>query len=173
MLQKLLEYSRFLLVLPVIGSLLLTVSVVVTGLGTILVEEWSLVQQGELSARTAKQLTITVIQTIDMFLLGAISYIVAVGIYKLFISQQEGQLLKRIKIEKLADLENKIIGGRCLGDCRPLPVSQVFRNGRGMKFFRRMTQSPIDRRPNTSFDAQPSPMTLPRECLRQPFITAS
>lgn len=110
MLQKLLEYSRFLLVLPVIGSLLLTVSVVVTGLGTILVEEWHLVQQGELSARTAKQLTITVIQTIDMFLLGAISYIVAVGIYKLFISQQEGQLLKRIKIEKLADLENKIIG---------------------------------------------------------------
>lgn len=110
MLQKLLEYSRFLLVLPVIGSLLLTVSVVVTGLGTILVEEWNLVQQGELSARTAKQLTITVIQTIDMFLLGAISYIVAVGIYKLFISQQEGQLLKRIKIEKLADLENKIIG---------------------------------------------------------------
>lgn len=110
MIPKLLEYSRFLLVLPVIGSLLLTVSVVVTGLGTILVEEWHLVQQGEFSARTAKQLTLTVIQTIDMFLLGAISYIVAVGIYKLFISQREGQLLKGIKIEKLADLENKIIG---------------------------------------------------------------
>lgn len=110
MLPKLLEYSRFLLVLPVIGSLLLTVSVVVSGVGMILVEEWNLVQQGEFSARTAKQLTVTVIQTIDMFLLGAISYIVAVGIYKLFISQEEGQLLKRIKIENLADLEHKIIG---------------------------------------------------------------
>jgi uncharacterized membrane protein YqhA len=110
MLPKLLEYSRFLLVLPVIGSLLLTISVVVTGLGTILVEEMNLVQQGEFSARTAKQLTVTVIQTIDMFLLGAISYIVAVGIYKLFISQEDGQLLKRIKIESLADLEHKIIG---------------------------------------------------------------
>ena len=110
MLSKLLEYSRFLLVLPVIGSLLLAVSAVITGLGRVLVEEWDLLQQGEFSARTAKQLTITVIQTIDMFLLGAISYIVAVGIYKLFISQEEGQLLKRIKIEKLADLESKIIG---------------------------------------------------------------
>ncbi len=110
MLSKLLEISRFLLVLPVIGSLLLTVSVVVTGLGMLLIEEWNLVQQGEFSARTAKQLTVTVIQTIDMFLLGAISYIVAAGIYKLFISQEELQLLRRIKIEKLEDLEKKIIG---------------------------------------------------------------
>ncbi|MEI6987255.1 MAG: YqhA family protein [Rhodospirillaceae bacterium] len=110
MLRKLLEYSRFLLVLPVIGSLLLMFSVIITGLGTLLVMEWDLLQQGGFSSRTAKELTLTVIQTIDMFLLGAISYIVAVGIYKLFISQEEGQLLKRIKIEKLADLENKIIG---------------------------------------------------------------
>ena len=110
MLRKLLEYSRFLLVLPVVGSLLLMFSVVITGLGTLLVQEWGLLQHGEFSSRTAKELTITVIQTIDMFLVGAISYIVAVGIYKLFIGQEEGQLLKRIKIEKLADLENKIIG---------------------------------------------------------------
>ena len=37
-------------------------------------------------------------------------YITAVGLYKLFISQQEEQLLKRIKIESLVDLESKIIG---------------------------------------------------------------
>lgn len=110
MLQKLLEYSRFLLVLPVIGSLLLTLSVVSMGMGMILVQQWELLQKGEFSAKAAKQLTLTVIQAIDMFLVGAISYIIAVGIYKLFISQEEIQLLKRIKIEKLADLENKIIG---------------------------------------------------------------
>ncbi|MFM8331529.1 MAG: YqhA family protein [Candidatus Methylumidiphilus sp.] len=110
MLRKILEYSRYMLVLPVIGSLLLMFSVVITGLGTLLVQELALLQQGGFSARTAKELTITVIQTIDMFLVGAISYIVAVGIYKLFISQEESQILKRVKIEKLADLENKIIG---------------------------------------------------------------
>jgi uncharacterized membrane protein YqhA len=110
MLRKLLESSRFLLVLPVIGSLLLMLSVVIMGLGMILVQERELLQKGELSAKAAKQLTLTVIQTIDMFLVGAISYIIAVGIYKLFISQEEAQLLKRINIDKLADLENKIIG---------------------------------------------------------------
>jgi uncharacterized membrane protein YqhA len=110
MLRKLLELSRYLMVLPIIGSLFLTLSVVISGLGLVLVEEWELLQQGEYSARTAKQLTLTVIEAIDMFLVGAISYIIAVGVYILFISQKEDQTFKRFKIESLADLENKVIG---------------------------------------------------------------
>jgi len=106
----LLSGSRFLLILPVIGSLLLMVGVVVMGLGVVLTQGWNLLRQGEFSPKGAKQLTLTVIESIDMFLVGAISYIVAVGLYKLFISQDEQQILKRVKIEKLADLENKIIG---------------------------------------------------------------
>ena len=110
MLRKLLYVSRYLMVLPVIGSLFLTLSVVVSGLGLVLVQEWELLQKGEYSARTAKQLTLTVIEAIDMFLVGAISYLIAVGVYKLFISQEGDQALKRFKIESLADLENKVIG---------------------------------------------------------------
>ena len=110
MLRKLLESGRYLLVLPVIGSLLLTVAVVTVGLGVILVRGGELFRNAEFSEQTAKLLSVTVIETIDLFLVGAISYITAVGIYKLFISQQEEQLLMRVKIEKLADLENKIIG---------------------------------------------------------------
>lgn len=110
MLREILVASRFLLVLPVIGSLLLMVCVVVMGLGVVVTQGWDLVRQGELSSKSAKQLTLAVIESIDMFLVGAISYIVAVGLYKLFISQNEVEILKRIKIEKLAELENKIIG---------------------------------------------------------------
>jgi uncharacterized membrane protein YqhA len=110
MLRKLLEMSRYLMILPVIGSLFLTISVVISGLGLVVVQEWDLVQQGEYSARTAKQLTLTVIEAIDMFLVGAISYIIAVGLYKLFISQEGDESLKRFKIDSLADLENKVIG---------------------------------------------------------------
>lgn len=110
MLRKLLELSRYVLVLPVIGSLLLALSVVVMGLGSLLAEQRKLLESGEFSAKAAKQLTLLVIQSVDMFLVAAIAYIVAVGIYKLFISQEEIRLLKRVRIEKLADLENKIIG---------------------------------------------------------------
>ena len=155
MLRKLLYVSRYLMVLPVIGSLFLTLSVVVSGLGLVLVQEWELLQKGEYSARTAKQLTLTVIEAIDMFLVGAISYIIAVGVYILFIGQKDDQSFKRFKIESLADLENKVIGvvvvamavgfvgkaaesarpaggaskwsRRCRGDRRPVSVSQVFR----------------------------------------------
>ena len=110
MLRKLLEAGRFLLVLPVVGSLLLTIAVVAMGLGLILVRAWDLLTNPEFGEKPAKDLSVAVIQAIDLFLVGAISYITAVGIYKLFISQEDEQLLKRIKIEKLADLENKIIG---------------------------------------------------------------
>ena len=110
MLQKLLVLSRYLLILPIIGSLLLMIGVVVLGLGVVLKQEWALITEGDFSPKAAKALTLTVIETIDMFLVGAICYIVAVGIYKLFISQNEAQLLKRIRIESLADLEVKIIG---------------------------------------------------------------
>jgi uncharacterized membrane protein YqhA len=110
MLQKLLVFSRYLLVLPIIGSLLLMIGVVVLGLGVVLKQQWALFSQGEFSPKAAKALTLTVIETIDMFLVGAICYIVAVGIYKLFISQDEAQLLRRIRIDSLADLEVKIIG---------------------------------------------------------------
>jgi uncharacterized membrane protein YqhA len=98
------------MVLPVIGSLFLTLSVVVSGLVLVLVQEWELLQMGEYSARTAKQLTLTVIEAIDMFLVGAISYLIAVGVYILFIGQKDDQTFKRFKIESLADLENKVIG---------------------------------------------------------------
>jgi uncharacterized membrane protein YqhA len=110
MLRKLLEMSRYLMVLPVIGSLFLTLSVVISGLGLVVVQEWDLLRNGEYSARTAKQLTLTVIEAIDMFLVGAISYLIAVGVYILFIGQKDDQSFKRFKIESLADLENKVIG---------------------------------------------------------------
>ncbi len=109
-LRTIIDCGRFPLILPIIGALLLTVGVVVMGLGVILVQGWNLIQAGEFSQKASKQLTITVIETIDLFLVGSISYITAVGIYKLFISEKEEQLLLRVKIESLDDLEHKIIG---------------------------------------------------------------
>ena len=62
------------------------------------------------SPKAAKALSVGVIETIDLFLVATVAYITAVGIYKLFVSQTDETILKRVKIEKLVDLENKIIG---------------------------------------------------------------
>lgn len=110
MLKSILEFGRYLFVLPVIGALILTVTVVIRGLLLILFQEWELLRTGQFSSAAAKLSTIAVIQIIDMFLVAAICYIIAIGFYRLFISREEGQYVRWIKIEKLADLENKIIG---------------------------------------------------------------
>ena len=51
-----------------------------------------------------------VIEIIDLFLVGTVAYIAAVGFYKLFISSGEVELPIRLKIRNLKDLEDKIIG---------------------------------------------------------------
>ena len=110
MLRRMLLAGRYLLVVPVIGSLILAVGVVVMGAGVIVSRGWYFVTTREFTPKSAKLMSVTVIETIDLFLVGALAYITAVGIYKLFINQDEGQILQSVKIEKLADLENKIIG---------------------------------------------------------------
>jgi len=110
MLRKLLVMGRYLFIIPIVASLLLTVGVVLMGACVIVERTWHLMTSGDISMKSAKTMSMTVIQTIDFFLVGALAYITAVGIYNLFITSNDEQLLKRIKIEKLKDLEDKIIG---------------------------------------------------------------
>ena len=110
MLSRFLSACRFLLVVPIIGCVLLTAGVVLMGFRRIVTDGIALVQSGDLSAKAAKAMSMTVIETIDLFLIGTVSYITAVGLYKLFINNTEIRFFKRLRIESLNDLENKIIG---------------------------------------------------------------
>ncbi len=105
-----LAYCRFLLFIPVIGCVLLTAGVVLMGLGRILTAGVELVRAGDLSAKAAKAMALSVIEIIDLFLVGTVAYITAVGLYKLFISSGEVEMPMRLKIRTLKDLEDKIIG---------------------------------------------------------------
>ena len=107
---RFLAACRFLLVIPVIGSVLLTLMVIIMGIGRIFTVGMKLFNSGDFSAKAAKIISLEVIEIIDLFLIGTVAYITAVGLYKLFISSKEIQLPIRLKIENLNDLENKIIG---------------------------------------------------------------
>ena len=101
---------RFLLVIPVVGCLLLTAGVVMMGLARIVTAGVELARGADFSQKAAKTMSLAVIEIIDLFLVGTVAYITAVGLYKLFISDAEIQLPIRLKIEGLKDLEDKIIG---------------------------------------------------------------
>lgn len=108
---RFLAACRFLLLLPVIGCVMLTAGIVVMGMGRIYTGAVKLLQTGDFSEKAAKIMSLRVIEIIDLFLVGTVAYIAAVGLYKLFISTEEVKVLPiRLKIDNLSDLENKIIG---------------------------------------------------------------
>lgn len=107
---RFLAACRMLLILPVLGCIALTAGVVVMGVGRIVTAWAQIIRDGDFSAKAAKTASLVVIEIIDLFLVGTVAYITAVGMYKLFISGTDVDSPVRLKINSLKDLEDKIIG---------------------------------------------------------------
>jgi len=110
MLYRFLATCRYLLVVPVVGLTVVTLAVVLMGVARIVTAGRKIVETGDFSAKAAKLMSLAVIEIIDLFLIGTVAYITAVGLYKLFIGGAEIRLPMRLRIETLKDLEDKIIG---------------------------------------------------------------
>jgi uncharacterized membrane protein YqhA len=108
--RKFLSACRYLLIVPVVGCVIMTGGVVVMGFGRIVTSIKRLVEMGGFAPKASKYMSLAVIEIIDLFLVGTIAYITAVGLYKLFIDKTQIQLPVKLKINDLSDLENKIIG---------------------------------------------------------------
>lgn len=80
------------------------------GVGRIFTGGEQILRAGDFSPKAAKAVAMAVIEIIDLFLIATVAYIVAVGLYKLFIVDRELDLPMARKITNLKDLEDKIIG---------------------------------------------------------------
>lgn len=80
------------------------------GVGRIVTGGAQILQAGDFGPKTAKVVALAVVEIIDLFLIATVTYIAAVGIYKLFIVDRELDLPMARKITNLKDLEDKIIG---------------------------------------------------------------
>ncbi|WP_299042765.1 YqhA family protein [uncultured Tateyamaria sp.] len=108
MLSKTLGTSRFMIVLAVLGSLLAAATLLIYGLletGQLI---WATIESGEVSRKGAKALALEFIEIVDLFLLGTVFYIIALGLYELFISA-EIDVPGWLSIKTLDDLKNKLI----------------------------------------------------------------
>lgn len=79
------DYSRYLVLLAVIGLLLAAVAVFVFGAITTVVVIIEAFEHGEFNALGARVLSIEIIEMIDLFLLGTVLMITSIGLYQLFI----------------------------------------------------------------------------------------
>jgi uncharacterized membrane protein YqhA len=64
--------------------------------------------QSEISSQNSKKLVVSMIEVIDLFLLGTVFYITALGLYELFISD-DIEVPEWLEIQTIDDLKGKLI----------------------------------------------------------------
>lgn len=107
--RRMLGSSRYFIVVAVIGSFIASASAMVYGgLATALIVLRTF-GAGDFSQTGAKLLAVDLVTMIDLFLLGTVMYIFAVGLYELFIDASL-PMPAWLRIATLDDLKERLLG---------------------------------------------------------------
>ncbi|UWX57562.1 YqhA family protein [Chlorobaculum sp. MV4-Y] len=109
MMQKLLSSSRYLVIIAVAGTFLAALTLLLYGGISVVQLIADTVMHAEVSGKTGKLLALGFIESIDLFLLGTVFFIISLGLYELFIDDSI-DLPDWLVIHTLDDLKNKLIG---------------------------------------------------------------
>ena len=109
MIHKILTSSRYIVLIAVLGSFLASIaSLLAGGARTISI---FLGLFGKLTSEGAmKSIAYSFVEVVDLFLIGTVFYIIALGLYELFIDDQL-ELPGWLVIHSLDDLKGKLING--------------------------------------------------------------
>ncbi len=108
MMQRFISASRYLIVIPALGSFVAAAALLLYGAVEIAHLLGETVAVG-VSSKGAKALALALIEIVDLFLLGTVFYIIALGLYELFIDDRV-PLPAWLSIQNLDDLKNKLTG---------------------------------------------------------------
>ncbi len=103
-----LSSGRYFILLAVVGSFITSCAVLIYAFFAGVVDSFGDALQHEFDAEGAKHVSVEVISLVDLFLLGTVLYVVAVGLYQLFINP--GLPTPRwLKIDDLDDLKERLL----------------------------------------------------------------
>jgi len=105
--------SPSMILLAVGGSLLAAFTLIIYGFLRVLWVIWALIRDHDLSSHYETQLSIQFIELIDVFLIGVILLIVALGLFQLFIDENRA-LPSWLKVRNLDELKHRVIGVICV-----------------------------------------------------------
>ena len=108
MVRRTVASSRFFIAIAVLGTFVAAVALLVYGALAVAEIVWDTIAAGEVSASGAKQLAVDFIELIDVFLLGTVLYIVALGLYELFVDPAL-PVPTWLRVDSLDDLKAKLI----------------------------------------------------------------
>lgn len=108
MIRRLFSSTRYLLLIPVLGALVSSMAILIFGA----VETYQTIVSmldGSLLLESPKPLLLKFIEIIDLFLIGTVFYITALGLYELFIDEKV-PTPTWLHIDHLDDLKSKLLG---------------------------------------------------------------
>jgi uncharacterized membrane protein YqhA len=104
-----LRHARYLFYLAVPSTLLAVALVMVYGTVQIVTFVVELVRHGSVSNQWGAELRLTVIEVVDLFLIGTVLFVIAAGLYQLFGTTMM-PLPRWLLVHDVGDLERKLIG---------------------------------------------------------------
>jgi uncharacterized membrane protein YqhA len=109
MIKPILTASRYLVIAAVLGSLAAALALFAYGIAETVVVIVDTLVKAEVSSKGGKALALAFIEIVDLFLLGTVLLMIALGFYELFIDSNL-KLPEWLQIRTFDDLKNKLVG---------------------------------------------------------------
>ena len=109
MVKRVLASSRFFIVAAALGSFLSAVVLIFSGVMVVIDVALEVIRHPRTDVYEAKKLSVDFIQMTDVFLLGTVLYIVALGLYQLFVDP-DLPMPTWLRIRDLDELKERLIG---------------------------------------------------------------
>lgn len=100
--------SRYLALLAVVGSFVASATVQVYGLIRVVVNAYDAYIGRDYTDQAAKEVLVDAVSTIDLFLVGTILFVFAIGFYQLFIDEVPG-LPPAMRVTTFGDLKARLV----------------------------------------------------------------
>lgn len=107
--SRILSLTRYVAFVPVICIFFAATVLIFYGAGTTVAVVIGLLSAGSFDNKAGKELLLRSIEIVDLFLLGTVLYVTAIGLYELFIDDKL-DLPAWLRIHDLDDLKNSLIG---------------------------------------------------------------
>jgi len=109
MFRRILASSRYMILIAVVATFLAAIAVILYGALTVFHLIYDMFVSSKFTPDEAKHMAVAFIEMIDLFLLGTVLYIVALGLYELFIDDKLS-MPPWLVISDLDDLKGKLLG---------------------------------------------------------------
>lgn len=108
--KRFLESSRYIVLLGIVGTFISALALFLFGLAGVVVSVWDGLNVADpFNYANLKEISIVLIQAIDIFLLATVLYIIALGLYELFIDEAL-DLPNWLEVKSLDDLKSRLLG---------------------------------------------------------------